>query len=95
MSAQLHVLKTWPPFYEDMRDGKKTFEYRKNDRAFKVGDFLVLYRWNPDALNPDTDMCIYVLEHGALTFQVTYIVEKAPGLPEGYCVMQLQRCGDG
>lgn len=42
-----HGLKTWPEFYEKVEDGSKTFELRKNDRGFKVGDTLVLQEWDP------------------------------------------------
>jgi hypothetical protein len=38
----LHDLKTWPQFFERILTGEKTFEVRKNDRRFKVGDVLVL-----------------------------------------------------
>ncbi len=35
-----HNLKTWMPFYQDVIDGRKTFELRKNDRDYQVGDIL-------------------------------------------------------
>lgn len=40
-----HALKTVSPFFADVVDGKKTFEVRKNDRNFKVGDKLLLQEW--------------------------------------------------
>ena len=40
--ARVHHLKTWPQFFEKVASGEKTFEIRKNDRDFKVGDVLVL-----------------------------------------------------
>lgn len=44
-----HELKTWPQYYVPLAEGKKTFEIRRNDREFAVGDALVLKEWNPDA----------------------------------------------
>ena len=41
MSAT-HVLKVAPPYFEALNDGSKTFEVRRNDRAFQTGDTLVL-----------------------------------------------------
>lgn len=45
---QTHELKTWPLYYEAVANGSKTFELRKNDRKFAVGDLLVLREFNPD-----------------------------------------------
>ena len=42
-----HSLKTWPEHFELNRTGKKTFEIRKNDRGFEVGDYLALKEWSP------------------------------------------------
>ena len=42
-----HELKTWPDYYRHLVDGTKTFEYRRNDRGFKVGDTLDLREWEP------------------------------------------------
>lgn len=44
-----HELKTWPDYYECLVDGTKTFEYRRDDRGFKVGDTLYLREWEPTA----------------------------------------------
>src|SRR5512134_650630 len=43
-----HALKTWPIYFQPLYDGKKTFEVRKNDRGFKVGDTLNLLEWDPE-----------------------------------------------
>lgn len=42
-----HSLKTWPEFFQKMLDGDKTFELRKNDRNFAVGDTLLLREFDP------------------------------------------------
>lgn len=38
----IHELKTEPQFFEAVVDSSKTFEVRKNDRDFRVGDYLAL-----------------------------------------------------
>ena len=35
----IHALKTLPEYFEAVLENKKTFELRKNDRDFKVGDY--------------------------------------------------------
>jgi len=41
-------LKSWPEFFEPLIAGKKTFDLRRNDRDFNVGDRLRFLEWNPD-----------------------------------------------
>ena len=43
----VHVLKTWPEYFQPICDGNKTFEKRKNDRDYKEGDRLLLQEWDP------------------------------------------------
>ncbi len=41
----VHELKTIPPFFQDVLEGRKTFELRKDDRGFREGDELWLREW--------------------------------------------------
>jgi hypothetical protein len=43
-----HILKCDSPFWGDVARGDKTFEIRKNDRNFRLGDTLCLRDWLPD-----------------------------------------------
>ena len=42
----IHDLKILPEYFRNVRDGKKNFELRKNDRDFNVNDILHLKEWN-------------------------------------------------
>ena len=64
-----------------MLDGLKTFDYRKNDRNFQVGDTVCQKEYDPLGR---------AFTGRWLTGYIKYIVVKAPGLPEGYCIMQLE-----
>lgn len=76
-----HALKTWNEYYQLIRDGKKTFELRKNDRDFKTGDTILLQNYNPDTKK-------YTGEE--MTFDAGYILHgPAFGLKKGYCIIQL------
>lgn len=44
----VHDLKILPSFYEDVIQHRKTFEVRKNDRPYAVGDFLILREYTPN-----------------------------------------------
>ena len=44
----VHNIKTKPPFYHEVLKGKKTFEYRLNDRGYRVGDLLHLELWTEE-----------------------------------------------
>lgn len=47
MEETIHELKTWSPFFEAIANEEKTFEVRRNDRDFQVGDILLLREWDP------------------------------------------------
>jgi hypothetical protein len=76
---KLHYLKTIPPFFEEVERGVKTFEVRRDDRDFSVGDVLVLQEYDGDKYTGKTisRLVIYKLEGGQF------------GLEAGYCVLGL------
>lgn len=41
-----HVCKTWMPFHQELIDEIKTFEIRRNDRNYKVGNIFVSKEWD-------------------------------------------------
>ena len=43
-----HALKTDPGFYKSITEGVKTFDVRRYDRPFKVGDKLLLQEYNQE-----------------------------------------------
>ena len=74
-----HYLKTWPEYFQAMKDGTKTFEMRKNDRKYTVGDTLILQEFNPE-----TELYTDSVD---LWFRVTYVLDKQPFVSEGYVCM--------
>lgn len=76
-----HPLKTWPLFFEALLEGSKTFEVRRNDRGFEVGDNLRLLEWLPTTEE---------YTGRTLDREVTYILEgEAWGVAKGFVVMGL------
>jgi len=44
---KIHELKIYPEYFRAQLEGRKSFEIRKDDREFKVGDVLVLMEVEP------------------------------------------------
>lgn len=44
----VHHLKILPEYFGPLLQGDKTFEIRRNDRQFKVGDVVFLKEWDSD-----------------------------------------------
>lgn len=76
---EIHELKISPKYFEDVKANKKNFELRKDDRDFKVGDFITLREYDNGQY---TDREIKNIPIG-------YILRNVPeyGLKEGYCIL--------
>lgn len=76
-----HELKTWPGPFNAVAGGKKTFEWRRNDRAYAQGDTLVLREWDPKR-SAYTGRYVMV--------RVGYILRGPEfGVPEGWAVLSI------
>jgi len=42
-----HEKKIWPEYFQEILDGKKTYELRLADWECNEGDILVLQEWDP------------------------------------------------
>lgn len=76
-----HELKTLPDPFEATRQGIKKFEFRKNDRKFRVHDVLLLREWDPTS-EQYTKRELYT--------RISYIL-RGPEfvVPEGYVIMSM------
>jgi hypothetical protein len=81
---RVHVLKTWPPYFDMVANGTKRFELRRDDRGFEVGDALDLQEWDPgiQAYTGKSVGCV-----------ITCIVRDAPqfGLMPGFVILGIAR----
>lgn len=76
-----HALKCWPSFFGDVCDGSKTFEVRRDDRGFRVGDTLRLMEFTPG----------YGYTGDECTVNVLGVWPDLPGVLPGHVVMRIER----
>jgi hypothetical protein len=80
----IHELKTWSAYFQEMVDGNKPFELRKDDRGFQEGHKLLLR---------EIDKTSKSYTGRELIFKIKYILkgEEAElfGLKKGYCILGL------
>ncbi len=46
-----HSVKIIPAYFDAVKNGLKTFEIRKLDRDYNIGDTLILSEWQPETLS--------------------------------------------
>lgn len=81
---KVHQIRLAKPYFDDVVNGIKTFELRKNDRGYKKGDILEMMEF---ADGKNTGRMVKVL--------VTYILEDYTGIEDGYCIMATKLMKDG
>jgi len=90
----LHELKTHSGPFNDLWQGRKSFELRKNDRGFGQGDVLLLREYDPPHADAD---CGY--SGRALIALVVHLIEGPRyGLQDGFVCMSVKtvaRCKTG
>jgi hypothetical protein len=97
-----HELKVIPPYFDSLVAGTKTFEVRKNDRAYQKGDVLRLREWHPEHTNSvrGCDLCGYRRQaygHWSEAYEVvervvSFVYSGDPrfgGIEPGYVVLGL------
>lgn len=95
----IHTVKCNYKFFEALKDGTKTFEVRKKDRLYEVGDYLAVNEFIPgEAIDP------YSLNEGlrqsnggsytgdCLFYKITYILDDPQFCKDGMVVLGLARC---
>lgn len=85
MADRVHQLKIIPQYFQAVWNGEKTFELRKDDRDYQVGDILALREWDGEKYTGS-----------GIAVRITHILRNCPeyGLADGYCIMSIRRLSD-
>jgi ASC-1-like (ASCH) protein len=71
----LHKLKIKYEYFIHIKEGKKEFEVRINDRDYQVGDFIEFEVLPPDAIEEAKKIkCLITYVHHVLGMQDGYVV---------------------
>ena len=79
----IHELKILPNYFDDVMSGRKTFEVRKNDRDFRVGDLLALNEYDADKKEYTRNSCLVYVD---------YILKDDGYCKSGYVIMTIKPC---
>ena len=99
----IHAVKCLPDYFKALKDGSKTFEVRKKDRPYRVGDFLAVNEFIPESIDPYDDFMemqppdaqkadggLYTGEN--LIFKITYILSDKEFCREGMVILGIAKC---
>ena len=73
----IHELKCKSEFFRDLRTEKKTFEVRKDDRGFCVGDYLALNEINQEGQYTGDSLLV----------QISYILRNPEYCKDGFAIL--------
>ena len=79
-----HELKIEPKYFEAVKDGRKKFEIRKNDRNYQEGDILVLLEY---------DKYYEAFTGEKITVEISYMTDYAQ--KDGYVVLGIEEIWEG
>lgn len=79
-----HGLKIDQEYFKAVKDGRKKFEIRKNDRDYKVGDILVLLEY---------DKYYEAFTGEKITVEISYMTDYAQ--QDGYVVLGIEEIWEG
>ena len=91
---ELHKLKIKNKYYQDIYYGDKTFELRKDDRNYQVGDLIefTIIDSVPET-DEKNDKSVSIGVTANCLYKITYILKDVPeyGLDKDYCIFGIEK----
>lgn len=78
---KVHYIKCETEFFNDVIEGLKPFEVRKNDRDYKPGDDIVLREYDKELAE---------LTGREFRVSIIYFLADYPGIEPGYCILGIE-----
>jgi hypothetical protein len=88
----MHVVKSWPKFFQAIRRGSRRHELRRNDRDYRVGDLLQLQEYEPVSEQYTGNSCVVRIT--SITSADEPCAVSAASLHFDYCILSIQLVDD-
>lgn len=96
--TQVHRLKTWSRWWDRVHFGEKTFELRKDDRDFQVGDIVILVELEEESGKATGNELVrritYVLRHDFERYDPADERHPLAGLNPRFCIFGMEPVDD-
>jgi hypothetical protein len=92
MTKVTHEVKSWPSFFGAIAAGERTHELRRNDRNYRVGDYLLLREFDPGFsayVGPELLVQVTSMTSADLPCAVS-----DEGLNAEFCILSVRRVGN-
>ena len=89
---KLHTLKIQSVYYYEVDYGIKTFELRKNDRDYQVGDLIHFIDIREDDSTANKNKIEPNIDENTL-YRITYVLKDVEkyGLDKDYCILAIKK----
>lgn len=88
---KIHELKTHPSYFKSVKDGRKNFECRKDDRDYKVGDEILLKEWKPIKGEYPGSGASGGFTGSICHRRITYVLRDFEGLKPGFVIIGIEK----
>lgn len=86
-----HVVKSWPQFFAQIATRRRTHELRRNDRNYRIGDFLELREYEPGSDAYTGRVC--KVEITSVTSAQEPCAASEEALHRDFCILSISRIG--
>lgn len=84
-----HEVKSWAHFFDAIVAGEKTHDLRDNDRNYKIGDYLLLKRY--DNIEGCYTGAIFLVEITYITNRERPCAFSSSVLDPRYCILSIKK----